>query len=71
MATDTTRIYTVTNVQTGKKHLVEASNQSQAIRLVVGSHYSAEVTSALDLAALMEAGNSVLRAAATPATHQE
>ena len=59
MAETTQRIYTVKNKKDGAITLVKAATQAQAIRFVSGGMFDIEVTSAVELADLMIAGNTV------------
>lgn len=67
MATAANRIYTVTNRQSGVKHLVEANHPAAALKLAISAHYLVEVTTTSELASLMEAGAHITRAPTEPA----
>lgn len=65
-----TRIYTVTEKDTGKKLLVEASHPSAALRLVTERYYTVHVTASVELSLLLEGGMRVIRPDAQPTDEQ-
>lgn len=65
------RIYTVTNVTTGTKTLVEAGTQAAAVRSVVADTLTVEVTPTNELALMLESGMRVKRPAVELATTEE
>jgi hypothetical protein len=53
------RLYLVESKQGGKRHLVKASSQAQALRHVVKSHYDVSVAASLDVAAFLTEGGAL------------
>lgn len=67
-----TRIYLVTDTESGKKRLVRASNQPQAVRYAARNKFSVEVAGQDDLVSLVGTGCPVEEAGADeqPETQQ-
>ena len=59
-----TRIYLVTDTESGKKRLVRASNQPQAVRHAARNKFSVEVAGQDDLVSLVATGCPVEEAGA-------
>ena len=51
-----TRLYTVTEVATGKRRLIEASHPAQALRHCAANAYQVEIAAPKDVAELMTHG---------------
>jgi len=55
-----TRIYCVTECDSGKQHLVEAPSVAQVVRRITAPRYTAHVPNGKEIATLMRAGVEVL-----------
>lgn len=58
----TTRLYIVTHRATGARHLVEATNPAQALRHVATETYGVAPAKPMDVAELLRAGSTLVRA---------
>jgi len=57
-----TRIYIVTEIESGSKFLIDAGTSAQAIRHVVNNSFSSKVATTKEVAALMADGHTVEQA---------